>query len=265
MEQPEKKLISDLQYSGEHRPMALHHHRGYEIIYVIQGEIRLNVGGSVLEGKGPCLVFIDLLDDHDVQVLSPVYERYYLTADPCLGEALGDRRKLLSLFCKGGAVYKAPPETKELFAGLFREFRQAQPYCQGVMCLKLTELFFKLFRQQPELEAAARALSPLVLGVRRCIETECTGSLTVKALADRFFVSEYHLIRVFKAQTGYTPKQFLIENRLSLAKEFLLHTGWDMERIAAETGFGDAGSLIRAFKKANGTTPEKYRKEGPEY
>lgn len=82
---------------------------------------------------------------------------------------------------------------------------------------------------------------------------------TLESMAGRLHVSVRTLNRRLKvAGTSY---QTLVDDvRKSLARELLLDERVSIERIAERLGFGDPGSLNRAFKRWYATTPKCYRR-----
>jgi transcriptional regulator GlxA family with amidase domain len=84
--------------------------------------------------------------------------------------------------------------------------------------------------------------------------------LTVTDLAAQACCGERTLSRRFVAETGQTPKQWLITARLQRARELLETTDLPVERIAQESGFPSAGALRDCFTASLSTTPTAYRR-----
>jgi transcriptional regulator GlxA family with amidase domain len=84
--------------------------------------------------------------------------------------------------------------------------------------------------------------------------------LTVADLAVRACCGERTLSRRFIAETGQTPKQWLITARLQRARELLETSDLPVERVAADSGFPSAGALRDCFATALSTTPTAYRR-----
>jgi transcriptional regulator GlxA family with amidase domain len=84
--------------------------------------------------------------------------------------------------------------------------------------------------------------------------------LTVTDLATQACCGERTLSRRFVAETGQTPKQWLITARLQRARELLETSDLPVERIARDTGFPSAGALRDCFAAALSTTPTAYRR-----
>ncbi|WP_411136014.1 GlxA family transcriptional regulator [Streptomyces sp. C10] len=83
--------------------------------------------------------------------------------------------------------------------------------------------------------------------------------LTVADIARRAAMSSRSLSRRFRAQTGTTPLQWLLQRRLQRARELLETTDLTMERVARAAGFGSTETLRHHFSRHVGTTPTSYR------
>ena len=76
--------------------------------------------------------------------------------------------------------------------------------------------------------------------------------------AAMFGVDKYKFLRLFKAETGLTPNNYIILKRIEKCKE-LLKSQNDLLDIAIELGFYDATHLCKHFKKVIGISPFAYK------
>lgn len=84
--------------------------------------------------------------------------------------------------------------------------------------------------------------------------------LSLDDIAKNANLSPYHFSRVFTAETGYTPHQYLIAARINSAKFHLqIAGGMPIKEIAFATGFNSESSFCSTFKKWEGLTPSEYR------
>lgn len=83
--------------------------------------------------------------------------------------------------------------------------------------------------------------------------------LSLENLAALFFISKYHLMHTFKAQTGYTVYNYIIKKRLIRAAR-LIKKGTPAAVTSEKCGFGDYSSFERAFRKEFGVSPRNYNK-----
>lgn len=90
------------------------------------------------------------------------------------------------------------------------------------------------------------------------VQADPAAQHTVSGMAARAGVSVRHLNRLFRAETGTTPSQWLERVRLDAARALILE-GHTVTRVAQRSGFGSDETLRRAFARQLGTTPTAFR------
>ena len=85
------------------------------------------------------------------------------------------------------------------------------------------------------------------------------GDLSVAALAGRMHLSERQLSRVFGAELGATPADYVERLRVERARSMLETDGASLESVASRCGFGGAEVMRRAFHRRLGASPSDYR------
>jgi transcriptional regulator GlxA family with amidase domain len=68
------------------------------------------------------------------------------------------------------------------------------------------------------------------------------------------------LSRRFREQVGVTPAAWIVQARVRRAQRLLETTDLDIERVAAEAGFGSAAVMREHFSVVVGTNPLAYRR-----
>ena len=91
------------------------------------------------------------------------------------------------------------------------------------------------------------------------IQEHFTQEVSLREIASVLYLSESHLIRVFKKETGRTPHQSLLEYRLRTGAHLLRTGQLRVSEIARNVGFSSASQFIGAFRRAYGCTPMQYR------
>jgi AraC family transcriptional regulator, transcriptional activator FtrA len=84
--------------------------------------------------------------------------------------------------------------------------------------------------------------------------------VTVRELAARSAMSSRTFARKFAASTGTTPYQWLLRERLALARRLLETSDLPVEAIAHASGLQTAGNLRKHFARELRTTPQAYRR-----
>ena len=89
------------------------------------------------------------------------------------------------------------------------------------------------------------------------INRNLTEELTIKNLAQHFFLSSSHLCKIFKDDTGTTINRYITAKRISHAKE-LLTEGCSVMETCENCGFHDYSNFLKTFTKTVGISPKKY-------
>jgi transcriptional regulator GlxA family with amidase domain len=108
--------------------------------------------------------------------------------------------------------------------------------------------------QPPSADGAS--LEPLM----RWIQGHLRQPLTLERLAGHAAMSTRTLSRRFAEQTGTTPLQWILRSRVRRAQQLLETTGYSVERIVTEVGFGSAPAFRERFSRIVGTSPQRYRR-----
>lgn len=90
------------------------------------------------------------------------------------------------------------------------------------------------------------------------IEEHLDEDLSLDTLAQKFYVSRYHIAHVFKDKLGMSIHQYITKKRLARCRQAILGPSTITE-IYETYGFGDYSSFYRAFKKEYGISPKDYR------
>ena len=100
----------------------------------------------------------------------------------------------------------------------------------------------------------------MVLKVVDYLNNHYAEKQTLEELAEYFFVSKATLIYNFKKYTNCSLIDFLLNVRLTKAKEMLLNTKKSVNEIAECCGFSSANYFGLVFKKKENLSPANYRK-----
>lgn len=93
-----------------------------------------------------------------------------------------------------------------------------------------------------------------ILDILRYIDAHLTEELSIDILAEEFFISKFHMMRLFKQETGRSIHDYLQERRLLFARD-LIRQGISATDSCFQSGFRSYSSFTRAYAKHFGTTP----------
>ena len=84
--------------------------------------------------------------------------------------------------------------------------------------------------------------------------------ITLEQLAEAFYINKFYLTRCFKEQFGMSVNQYLLQVRITHAKQLLRFTDLAIEKVGHECGMSDANYFSRMFKKVEGISPGEFRR-----
>ncbi len=95
--------------------------------------------------------------------------------------------------------------------------------------------------------------------VREIIAAQYMEQLSVTSLAEAVYLTPTYLCVLFKQATGKTINEYITQERLNKAKEFLAQTNIHLYDVCYKVGYLSPSYFSRLFKKYTGQTPGEYR------
>jgi transcriptional regulator GlxA family with amidase domain len=111
-----------------------------------------------------------------------------------------------------------------------------------------------------------RPVEPVTPGIPRLAPTLAWAAerldqpLTVADMARHACVSPRTFARRFRSETGTTPIQWLLAQRVQRAQELLEGSDASIDQVARACGFAETAALRYHFRRVAGTTPGAYRR-----
>ncbi|MEU7221563.1 GlxA family transcriptional regulator [Nocardia iowensis] len=115
---------------------------------------------------------------------------------------------------------------------------------------------------QSQFSVRASIGMPRSSGLRKVVDSvveDLAADHSLAAMATRAALSERHLSRLFRQETGMTPAQYVKQVRVQAAQALLETSDELMAAIARHSGFGSEETMRRTFVEVLGTTPSDYR------
>ena len=252
-------------YDRSKRDVDLHHHDFYEIYFFVGGRVEYRVEGKSYTLQNGDLLLISPGVFHQPVVEQDVpYERYVLWI----------QRNYLSRFveygtdltgCFGPAAVLLQPTSYQrstlsmLMEMLLKESTGnrfgSELYCHGLFLQLMTEIN-RMAQRSPQ--AGGMAEEPELIGrVLAYISDHFNEKITLQTLADKFYVSKYHLSHEFSAQVGTSVYRYIILKRLLSAREQIA-AGVAPSEVYQNCGFQDYANFYRAFKTEYGISPKEF-------
>lgn len=84
-------------------------------------------------------------------------------------------------------------------------------------------------------------------------------TLTLDELAGVIHLSRFHFCTAFRMATGKTPHEWLVTQRIGLAKKLLEDRALNITEVSLAVGYGTPSAFTAAFRKNVGCTPTDFR------
>ncbi len=149
------------------------------------------------------------------------------------------------------------PVLADLFAVLF--VRATDPWPDPLAAEEsLLRCLTHVFRRHGIQPPSAPGPSPSVGRALQRLDAAPEVPITLAELAGLSGVSRFQLLRGFAREVGATPHRYLVQQRVGLARLFLM-AGDPPAEAASRAGFADQSHMTRAFSRQFGVTPGRFQ------
>ena len=252
------------------KEVSLHHHDFYEIYFFLSGNVQYNVESRVY-----------LMTPGDVLLISPMelhqpmfgethgaYERIVLWIDKTFLESLcipgEDLSRCFDTTAPGHTNLLRPEGVVRSFLQfqleqLMAEMQTKDSYRQTYILTYLVQVLVGLNRLALKSSRVEEVKTPdsTVYSVLSYINDHYSEDLTLDKLANRFFISKYHLSREFQRLVGTSVHRYIVQKRLVMAKQ-MLSRGLSSSDVYQICGFGDYSNFYRAFRQEYQISPKEF-------
>ena len=158
-------------------------------------------------------------------------------------------------------VFDITPFQEELIVSITRQLMAGQVKFGQNGSLELYSLLFSLLQRLPSNTWRNRKLDARVItGIRHMENNLRETEISNQTLSNLGGMSVNAWARLFKEQTGYSPRKYLVRMRVEKACNLLHHSDLTIEQIASDCGFSDRYYFTRIFSRTMNVSPGVYRK-----
>ena len=254
--------------------IPVHWHPEIEILYVIQGPLKVIIEGEEYTGRQGDVFCVNPGELHFMDPATADIDYYALLfplellsfrledpLDKTFFQPLRDHSRILP-------HHPSTPENAAILRYLFTQIiRTGQEPDSTARQLNTRILLLSLLREFASggLQAprSSRGNDPLQRELLTYLQQNYTEPLRLEDLAKQFHLSEKYLSRYFKQHFHLTLTQYLMHLRLTHARHLLETGDLPVTEVALQSGFSNVSHFIRSFHAAFQTSPLQYRKNFP--
>jgi len=248
-----------------------HYHDFDKLIIFLSGKVTYMIEGRIYDLKPYDLILVPqhmihrpLIDqevpyDRIIIYFSPEFLTHYKTDDYDLSACITKARNT------GSEVLRIPHLSQSI---LFQSIKNLELACLGegyaneLRCqLLFLEFMIQLNRNilnEDIIYLNTASSNQQIQQILTHINHHLTEAYSIEQLSKQFHMSRYHMMRLFKQETGYTIGDYITSKRLMLAKE-LLSQDYPITEICYMSGFSSYHAFARAYKNAYGKNPRADR------
>ncbi|MDQ0229958.1 response regulator transcription factor [Metabacillus malikii] len=132
----------------------------------------------------------------------------------------------------------------------------------GLTLEQLKDLFVKFILEASEQIAQLNKhnASNSIYHVKKYIDRHYHENLTLKEIANIFFMNPVYMGQLFKKTYGIYFKDYYLQLRIEHAKKLLRQTDKKIYEVSESVGFSNPDYFVTQFEKKEGITPSKYRR-----
>lgn len=129
--------------------------------------------------------------------------------------------------------------------------------------LTLREMLVRLMQTQAreifELSSNRLSVNNALAAAIQYIKSNLTRPIDSKKLSDKACMSRASFFKKFKETMGETPSQYILKQRINLARKQLSSSNISITEACYASGFENLSHFIKAFKNEVGMTPKAYQ------
>ncbi|QDR82981.1 AraC family transcriptional regulator [Sporomusa termitida] len=162
-----------------------------------------------------------------------------------------------SLFSYAASHYELEPGYTPRINDLLQKFYHTSIVPGSLQALRTKTLFFAIIDEVLNCYSNRQNESSrgLVEQVMEYMNAHFMEPLTMPDLAAQYGLNSKQLAYLFQKHADISPNEYLIEQRISHARQLLCNTGCSVAKISAYVGYTDPYYFSKVFKKRTGVCP----------
>lgn len=242
----------------------LHWHERIEIVYVVEGSLKISIDGDEWEdyAKGDIAIVCPRLL-HQGETHSTGVKYYCISFEPdLLINGAPSTERYIRPIVNSKIVFSPKATNKqmgEILKNIVEISKNKTPASSIHIISLLYQLIYLFYNNQTVLKKTDKATDSKFDNVIKYINENFCEIVNTSLISEKFGYDESYFCRKFKSATGLTVMKYIKVLRLEHAQYLLKNTNEDIQSISSACGFNDHCYFTRSFKEYFGFTPSEYR------
>ena len=236
----------------------MHDHRAYELYYLCRGEREYFIGDQFYKISEGDLVLIPRNLLH--RTAGKGATRFLLYFSESFLKRFFADEMISALPLDRPLVFRPGKELRSLIESELTAM--LSEYSDGAMPLLVSRLCHLLFliAKSPNGYSDTPFSDRRIGQIVRYINEHYSEINDIEQIAERFFISKYHLCRTFNKNLGLPLVSYLNTIKIRAAAELMHNEKLNLTEIATRSGFNSSSYFCKVFKAEKGVSPTVYRK-----
>lgn len=146
-----------------------------------------------------------------------------------------------------------------------KRYKQTSPFMLKSLVMKILILIHREINEEvPNLSShefsfKSREKKAIVETITKYLNENYTQDISLYTLSKNMYLSPVYISKIFKEIMGDSPINYLIQIRLTKAKDLLKNTELSIKNISKMVGYNDPYYFSKLYKKYYGISPNKVR------
>lgn len=254
----------------EEESYPYHYHDFYKLLILLQGNVTYSIEGKSYKLSPFDMVLVRKGAIHRAEVSGDEpYDRivFYISGEYLERCKTADYDPAFCFVCagkEGSEVLRFPVLQNTAFLSLIGKLEENGQNVTRYGASAYAELFFSELLLSVNRGCYEKTgsfdhtvlFNQKMIDLIRYIGEHLTEDMSIEELAERFYISKFHMMRQFKEETGFTIHQYISEKRIIYARS-LMAAGMSATQACYESGFKDYSTFSRAYKRRMEKSPSE--------
>lgn len=220
----------------------------YSFIRVLEGRLDVQASGKMYTIEKNEGVLLDFRKDHIYRCSSDSMIKWELILNGNLAKSYYDL-----ITETWGHKLKISGPVSVILKNIRSELESTFPQDHKLGYL-LQQLFYEIIEQHNG------EMAPEIANAIKYMYDNYEKELRIETIAQQVSLSRSYFSKLFLKETGYTPRDYILNIRINMAQDMLLRNSSDsIQKIAEDCGFANASHFCRLFKQKVGKSPKVFR------